>query len=57
LVAVAESAIAGPGDVEKVAGLGYRGVLVGSALMKSEDPGRLVAGLVAAGRRAVAVTA
>jgi len=57
VVAVAESAIRRPDDVERVAGFGYRAVLVGSALMKHDDPSRLVRRMVGAGRRAVAVTA
>lgn len=57
VVAVAESAIRRPDDVERVAGFGYRAVLVGSALMKHDDPSRLVHRMVEAGRRAVAVTA
>jgi len=55
-VAVAESAIRAPDDVERVAGLGYRGVLVGSVLMRSDDPSRLVRTMVEAGRRTAAVT-
>ena len=55
-VAVAESAIGGPVDVERVASLGYGAALVGSALMRSGDPTGLVRGMVDAGRRAVAVT-
>lgn len=50
---VAESAIRGPGDIEAVARLGYRGALVGSALMRSDDPEAMVAAMVEAGRRAV----
>jgi indole-3-glycerol phosphate synthase len=57
VVAVAESAITRPEDVERVASFGYRAVLVGSALMKQDDPARLVHRMVGAGRRAVAVTA
>jgi indole-3-glycerol phosphate synthase len=49
---VAESAIGGPADVERVAALGYRAALVGSALMRAEDPGTLVRDLIDAGRRA-----
>jgi indole-3-glycerol phosphate synthase len=51
-VVVAESAIGGPADVERVAALGYRAALVGSALMRAEDPGTLVRDLIDAGRRA-----
>jgi indole-3-glycerol phosphate synthase len=55
VVTVAESAIGGGADIERVAALGYRAALVGSALMRSEDPARLVSELVEAGRRAVTV--
>jgi indole-3-glycerol phosphate synthase len=55
LVAVAESAITGPADVERVASLGYAAALVGSALMRSENASELVRGMVAAGRRTAAV--
>lgn len=54
-VAVAESAIGGPNDVERVAALGYRAVLVGSALMRTERPDVLVADLIEAGRRVAAM--
>ncbi len=53
LVLVAESGIEGPDDVAAVAGLGYRMGLVGTSLSTTDDPARLVAGLVAAGRQAV----
>ena len=55
VVTVAESAMGGGADVERVAALGYRAALVGTALMRSEDPTRLVSELVQAGRRAVTV--
>ena len=55
VVTVAESAMQVPGDVERVAALGYRSALVGSALMKAVDPAVLVSELVDAGRRAVTV--
>ena len=48
--AIAESGMHGPDDVRTVAALGYRGALVGSALMASDDPAALAAGLTAAGR-------
>jgi len=54
-VAVAESAMSGPGDVERVAGLGYHAALVGSALMRSEAPQELARSMVESGRRAMAV--
>ncbi len=50
LVTVAESAISAPEDAERVAGVGYRGALVGSALMRSGTPGPLVSSLLLAGR-------
>lgn len=55
-VAVAESAMSGPEDVERIAGFGYGSALVGSALMRSEDAPGLIQSMVDAGRR-VAVTA
>ena len=54
-VSVAESAIGGPGDAERVASLGYGAALVGSSLMRSGDPTGLVRSMVDAGRRTVAV--
>jgi len=47
---LAESGIETPDDAARVARLGYRAALVGSALMRSADPGALVAGMIAAGR-------
>jgi len=55
VVSVAESAMQGPSDIERVATYGYRAVLVGSALMRTDDPSHLVSEMVAAGRRAVTV--
>jgi indole-3-glycerol phosphate synthase len=54
-VAVAESAIGAPADVERVASLGYGAALVGSALMRSGDATGLVRSMVDAGRRTAAV--
>jgi indole-3-glycerol phosphate synthase len=54
-VAVAESAIVEPADIERVAAVGYRAALVGSALMGSEAPGILVRDLIEAGRRSAPV--
>ena len=51
--AVAESGIRGPDDIREVARLGYRAALVGSALMRSEEPRRAVEAMVAAGRETV----
>ena len=49
--AVAESGLRTPSDTARVAVLGYTVGLVGTALMKSDDPGKLVADLLDAGRR------
>jgi indole-3-glycerol phosphate synthase len=54
-VAVAESAIGDPADVERVVAHGYRAALVGSALMRAQEPGALVGALIEAGRRAAPV--
>jgi indole-3-glycerol phosphate synthase len=54
-VAVAESAITGPADIERVSVAGYRAALVGSALMRAEEPEKLVRELIEAGRRAAPV--
>lgn len=51
VVVVAESGIAGPEDVRRARDAGADAVLVGEALMRTPDPGRRVAELVAAGRR------
>jgi indole-3-glycerol phosphate synthase len=50
--AIAESGVGTADDVRTVARLGYRGALVGSALMQTGDPALAVRGLVAAGRAA-----
>lgn len=47
---IAESGVRSPADVKWLAGLGYSGVLAGSALMTERNPGALVERLVAAGR-------
>lgn len=47
---VAESGVETAAQAARVAGLGYQLALVGTALMRSSDPGRLGAGLLAAGR-------
>jgi indole-3-glycerol phosphate synthase len=52
---VAESGILDPAGIRRVAGLGYRGALVGSALMRSGHPAELVASMLAVGREAVRV--
>jgi indole-3-glycerol phosphate synthase len=50
--AVAESGIHSADDVRRLAALGYRAVLVGSALMRAPDPAVLVREMVRAGREA-----
>jgi len=47
---VAESGVESVGQAARVAGLGYDVALVGTALMRASDPGRLAAELLAAGR-------
>jgi indole-3-glycerol phosphate synthase len=42
VTAVAESAIRAPADAERMAEAGYDAVLVGEALVRSDDPTRLV---------------
>jgi indole-3-glycerol phosphate synthase len=54
-VAVAESGLHGPEDVERVAALGYRAALVGSSLMRSDRPADVVSSMIEAGRRAEVV--
>jgi len=49
LRAVSESGIKSPGDVGRMAGLGYRAVLVGEALVTAENPGALLKEMVKAG--------
>jgi len=51
-IRVAGSGLAAPEDAAKVARLGYPMALIGSALMKSDDPGALLVKLIAAGRGA-----
>ena len=46
---IAESGLHTADDAARVAGLGYRGALVGTALMKSADPAALVADMRRAG--------
>lgn len=52
---VAESGLHGDADAAAVAGLGYRMALVGTALMRSEDPAGLVAAMRAAGAAGIPV--
>ena len=53
-VAVAESGLKNPEDAARVSSLGYRVALVGTALMREENPGALISGMLVAGRAAVA---
>ena len=46
---VAESGLSEPGDAARVAGFGYTLALVGTALMRSDDPGALVKSMRRAG--------
>ena len=55
LIAVAESGIESPTDVERVVTHGYGAALIGSALMKTVDAETLVGELIEAGRRAATV--
>ena len=48
--AVAESGVATPADARQMRRLGYRLALIGTALMRSEDPGALLADIFAASR-------
>ncbi len=50
---VAESGIVKPEDASRVAELGYRLVLVGTALVSADDPTRLAADMLEAGRERV----
>jgi len=54
LKTVAESGIGSAANVEAVVEAGYRLALVGSSLMSAADPAAALAGLIAAGRGAVA---
>jgi indole-3-glycerol phosphate synthase len=54
LKTVAESGIGSTADVDAVVEAGYRLALVGSSLMSAADPAAALAGLIAAGRAAVA---
>ncbi|MEO0604963.1 MAG: indole-3-glycerol-phosphate synthase, partial [Myxococcota bacterium] len=46
--AIAESGLRTPDDIERVRGLGYRGALVGTTLMRTPDPAALVRRLACA---------
>ena len=52
---VAESGMLRPDDIRRVAGLGYRAALVGSALMRSDDPADLARSMLSAGRESAEV--
>ncbi len=52
LPSVAESGIESPRDAAHVSSLGYSVALVGTALMKTPDPGALLARMIAQGREA-----
>lgn len=52
VVQIAESGIAAPNDAASVASLGYDGALVGTALMRSPEPGSLARSMIEAGRSA-----
>lgn len=49
-IRVAESGMSGPEDARRVAEMGYTLALVGSALMRCQDPGVLIADMTAAGQ-------
>jgi indole-3-glycerol phosphate synthase len=51
-VTVAESGLGTPADAAEVSSLGYRVALVGTALMRHENPAALVSGMLVAGRAA-----
>jgi indole-3-glycerol phosphate synthase len=51
-VCVAESGLHTAGDAAAVARWGYRMALVGTALMRADDPARLIADMLSAGRNA-----
>ena len=50
VTAVSESGIRGAGDVGRMAGLGYRAVLVGEALVTAEDPAALLGEMAEKGK-------
>jgi indole-3-glycerol phosphate synthase len=52
LPTVAESGIGTVDDIRNVASAGYRLALIGSSLMRAQDPGAALAALIAAGRSA-----
>ena len=54
VTAVAESGLLNAGDAASVAGWGYRMALVGTALMRADDPASLISDMLSAGRDKVA---
>ena len=54
VTAVAESGLTTADDATNVVGWGYRAALVGTALMRSDKPERLIADMLASGREEVA---
>lgn len=54
VTSVAESGLTGPCDAERVAELGYQLALVGTALMRAQDPAALIGDMLSAGREKVA---
>jgi indole-3-glycerol phosphate synthase len=54
---VAESGVDSVAQAARVAELGYELALVGTALMRAQDPARLLAELIAAGRSSAGVAA
>lgn len=52
---VAESGIVGVPDVERIAEMGYRMALVGTALVSCEDPGSLAREMIRAGRETAGI--
>ncbi|MFQ6006711.1 MAG: hypothetical protein ACE5OQ_14560, partial [Woeseia sp.] len=51
VVCVAESGLHDDHDAAAVAGWGYSLALVGTALMRADDPGRLISDMLDAGRK------
>ena len=52
-IVIAESGVHTPTDIQHVADLGFRGALVGTALMRTDRPAGLVRDMVEAGNRGV----
>ncbi len=45
-LSIAESGIRDRADIEKLAAMGYKGFLIGETLMKGDDPGKALSGLL-----------